>query len=64
MLPRTAIAVAFAAAAQSTGAEDIQAFVREGLGIWVMIGGIVAMIIVIAVIGVLAQRALTQLADQ
>ncbi len=61
MLPRTAVAVAFAAAARSTGAEDIQSFVRDGLGIWVMIGGVLAMIIVIAIIGAIAKRALAQL---
>ncbi|MEE2907728.1 MAG: VTT domain-containing protein [Planctomycetota bacterium] len=61
MLPRTAVAVAFAAAAQSTGAKDIQTFVSEGLGIWVLIGGIVLMLIVLMIIASIGQKALDRI---
>lgn len=61
MLPRTAVAVGFAAAARSTGAEDIQAFVKEGFGIWVLIGGIVLMLIVLMIIASIGQKALDRI---
>lgn len=61
MAPRTGI-VAFvaSAAAASTGAEDIQAFVKEGLGPWVLIGGIAAMIIMLMVLAHIANKALAK----
>jgi len=56
MLPRTAVAVGLAAAASATGARDIQTFAAErGLGL--LIAGAVAMIIVLAIIGAIAKRA-------
>ena len=61
MLPRTAVAVGFAAAARSTGAKDIQGFIEEGLGIWVLIGGIVLMVIVIMIIAAIGQKALERI---
>lgn len=61
MLPRTAVAVGFAAAARSTGADDIQGFIEEGLGIWVLIGGIVLMLIVIMIIASIGQKALERI---
>jgi uncharacterized membrane protein YdjX (TVP38/TMEM64 family) len=61
MLPRTAVAVAFASAAHDTGASDIQTFVKDGMGIWVLVGGIVTMLIVLIVIGSIGKRALDHL---
>ena len=61
MLPRTAIAVVFAAAAQSTGAKDIQTFVKDGLGIWVLICGVVVMLIVLMIITSIGQKALDRI---
>lgn len=58
MAPRTAVAVFFAAAAADSGAKDIQAFVKDGMGLWVFIGGIVVMLIVLAIIGHIANRAI------
>jgi len=61
MLPRTAIAVWLAAAAAATGAEDIQAFASER-GVWLVAGGVVSMVVVVAVIGSMAKAALRRLA--
>jgi len=61
MAPRTGIAVFFAAAAAATGAKDIQSFVQDGLGLWVLIAGIVVMLVVLAIIGNIASRALDRL---
>ena len=61
MLPRTAIAVFFAAAARSTGATDIQAFVKDGLGFWVLALGIVIMLIVLMIISAIGKRALNHM---
>lgn len=58
MLPRTAVAVFFAAAARSTGATDIQTFVKDGLGFWALAIGIVVMLIVLMIISAIAKRAL------
>lgn len=60
MAPRTAIAVFFAAAAANTGAEDIQSFVKHGLGMWWMLGGLVVMLIVLGILGLIANRAIDQ----
>lgn len=60
MLPRTAVAVVFAAAA-SREARDIVEFVREGPGPIILIGGIVLMFIVLAIIGAIANHALQRL---
>ncbi|MCH2154012.1 MAG: VTT domain-containing protein [Phycisphaerales bacterium] len=58
MLPRTAVAVFFAAAARSTGATDIQTFVKDGLGFWALAIGIVVMLVVLMIISSIAKRAL------
>jgi uncharacterized membrane protein YdjX (TVP38/TMEM64 family) len=57
MLPRTAVAVALAAAASSTGAEDIQSFVRHR-GPGLLLAGIVGGMAVLGVVGAIARRAL------
>lgn len=61
MIPRTLVLMLFASAAAQTGAEDIQAFVKQGPGWPVMAGGLVAMMAVIALIGSIARRALKSL---
>jgi uncharacterized membrane protein YdjX (TVP38/TMEM64 family) len=60
MLPRTAVAVIFAAAA-SREARNIVEFVREGPGIAYLIGGLVVMFIVLGIIGAMANQALQRL---
>jgi uncharacterized membrane protein YdjX (TVP38/TMEM64 family) len=57
MAPRTAVA-AFAAASARTQAKDIQTFVSDGPGLLVFIGGVVAMLVVLAVIGTIANHAI------
>ena len=57
MLPRTAVAVALAAAASATGAEDIQTFVRHR-GPWLLVAGVVGGMAVLGVLGAIARRAL------
>jgi uncharacterized membrane protein YdjX (TVP38/TMEM64 family) len=61
MLPRTAVAVALAAAAASTGAEDIQTFVRHR-GPVLLLAGIVGGMAVLGVVGAIARRALRRVA--
>jgi uncharacterized membrane protein YdjX (TVP38/TMEM64 family) len=62
MLPRTAVAVALAAAASATGAEDIQTFVRhQGPGL--LVAGIVGGMAVLGVVGVIARRALQRVTE-
>jgi uncharacterized membrane protein YdjX (TVP38/TMEM64 family) len=57
MVPRTAVAVALAAAASATGAQDIQTFVRhQGPGL--LVAGVVGGMTVLAVLGAIARRAL------
>ncbi|MCH2132477.1 MAG: VTT domain-containing protein [Phycisphaerales bacterium] len=63
MLPRTAVAVIFAAMARSTGADDIQAFIKEGLGPWMFIGGVAVMLVVLMIIGSIGKRALERLTN-
>ena len=58
MTPRTALFVGSAAAAASTGAVDIQTFITEGKGGLVMILGVVLLLVALAVIGWIADRAL------
>lgn len=60
MMPRTTVAVVFAATA-SREARDIQEFVREGPGPYVLIGGIVVMLVVLAILSAIANRALERL---
>lgn len=62
MIPRTAIAVTMAAAAAQTGAKDIQAFVKSGPGPAYLIGGLVALVIALAIIGRLANKAVEKVA--
>jgi uncharacterized membrane protein YdjX (TVP38/TMEM64 family) len=57
MLPRTAVAVALAAAASATGAEDIQTLVRHR-GPWLLVAGVVGGMAVLGVLGAIARRAL------
>jgi uncharacterized membrane protein YdjX (TVP38/TMEM64 family) len=57
MLPRTAVAVALAAAASSTGAEDIQTFVRHR-GPWLLAAGVMGGMAVLGALGMIARRAL------
>ncbi|TVQ58225.1 MAG: TVP38/TMEM64 family protein, partial [Phycisphaerales bacterium] len=61
MLPRTAVAVVFAATAAASGHDDLQAFIKDGPGPVVLIAGLVVMFIVLGVIGLIANRALEKL---
>jgi uncharacterized membrane protein YdjX (TVP38/TMEM64 family) len=61
MIPRTLVVMIFAAAAARTGAEDIQAFLREGPGWPVAVGGLGLMLMVMSIIGAIARRALIRL---
>lgn len=60
MLPRTAVAVVFAATA-SREARDIQEFVMDGPGPYVFIGGVVIMLIVLGILSMIANRALERI---
>lgn len=61
MLPRTAVVCLLAAAARSSGAEDIMSVYRNTPP-WVFWSGLAASIVVIAVVGRIAERALAGLA--
>jgi uncharacterized membrane protein YdjX (TVP38/TMEM64 family) len=63
MTPRTAIVAALAAAAAASGSADIVDFVAEKRNRWMFIGGLVATVIVLAVIGRIANRALERFAE-
>jgi uncharacterized membrane protein YdjX (TVP38/TMEM64 family) len=56
MAPRTGVAVAFAALA-ARGGRDIQEFLKEGPGKWVLVGGIVVMLGVLALLGHIGKKA-------
>lgn len=60
MMPRTAVAIFFAAIA-SNDSDDIQQFIKDGPGLTVMLVGLVVMFIVLGVIGVIANQALERL---
>jgi uncharacterized membrane protein YdjX (TVP38/TMEM64 family) len=60
MTPRTAVVVIVASAAAASGAKDLQSFIADGPGFWVFIGGIVVLIIVLAIIASIAKRALAR----
>lgn len=60
MIPRTAVAVVLAASAAQTGAKDIQEFAGER-GLWLLIGGIVAMFVVLIIISAIAKRAMDRM---
>ncbi|MBC7835098.1 MAG: TVP38/TMEM64 family protein [Phycisphaerales bacterium] len=59
MVPRTAIAVAMAAAAGARAA-DIGAFIKEGPGPYVLVGGLLATFVMLGVIGAIANKALAR----
>jgi uncharacterized membrane protein YdjX (TVP38/TMEM64 family) len=61
IVPRAFVLMLFAAAAAETGAHDIQAFVRQGPGWPVALGGVAAMVAAMALIGVIARKALASL---
>ncbi len=58
MAPRALVLMLFAAAAAQTGAHDIQAFVQQGPGWPAAVGGLLAMLAVVALIGAIARKAL------
>ncbi|MDP7029496.1 MAG: VTT domain-containing protein [Phycisphaerales bacterium] len=64
MTPRSAVIVFMSAAAAASGAEDLQSFIADGPGAWVLVGGIVAMLIVLGIIASIAQRALARVAGR
>ena len=57
MAPRTAIAVLFAALARA-GGKDMQTFIKEGPGTVVFVGGIVVMVMVLALLSHIGNRAI------
>ncbi len=59
MAPRTGIAVALAAAGRASGARDIQEFIEEQPW-WAVPAGVVAFMVVLGVIGLIANKALHQ----
>jgi len=58
MAPRTGVAVWLAAYGRGRGARDIQELMQQAKGPWYVIGGLVLTLIVFAIIGVIANRAL------
>jgi uncharacterized membrane protein YdjX (TVP38/TMEM64 family) len=64
MAPRTAVYCGFAAAARRSGSKDIQSFVQEGPGWIVFAVGIVLMVAVFAVLGRMANAALSRYGAQ
>lgn len=58
MAPRTILMVAFAAAAASRGARDIQSFVKESDGKWLFIAGVATLVVVLAILARIGQAAL------
>ncbi|MDG1839048.1 MAG: VTT domain-containing protein [Phycisphaerales bacterium] len=60
MSPRTAIIVLLSAAAAASGAKDLQTFVVDGPGTWVLIGGVVTLIVVFGIITFIAERAISK----
>ena len=63
MAPRTGLAAYLAAWAQATGAESIQDFARER-GWWLIVIGVVGMVVVLGIIGAIANHALNQMAGR
>jgi uncharacterized membrane protein YdjX (TVP38/TMEM64 family) len=57
MAPRTGLTVFLAATASATGAKDIGGFIREGPGKWVLIGGALLLILALAVLGYIGNKA-------
>ncbi len=64
MAPRTAVYIGFAAAARSSGSNDIQSFVEQGPGWIVFAAGLVLMVGVFVVLSRMANRALERVAAQ
>ena len=60
MSPRTAVIVLLSAAAAASGAKDLQTFILDGPGTWVLIGGVVTLIVVFGIITFIAERALSK----
>lgn len=58
MAPRTAVATGFAHAGASSGARDLQSFVSDGPGWWVLVIGLVLFVVVFQILAHLAQGAL------
>jgi uncharacterized membrane protein YdjX (TVP38/TMEM64 family) len=58
MLPRTAIVVGMGAAGAATGAKSIAEMLEQTERRWMLIGGIIAMVIVLAILAAIGRRAL------
>jgi len=58
MAPRTGVAIGLAAAGAASGARDIQDFVKEGPGLAVFIGGLVALVVVLGIIAHIGNKAI------
>jgi len=62
MTPRTALVAILAATAAASGSADIVDFVAEGRNRWIFFGGLAATLVVLAVIGRIANAALERFA--
>lgn len=62
MMPRLAVITFAAAAAASSGARDLQDFIKNGPGLWVAVAGIAAMVAALSVLGEIGRRALANAA--
>ena len=60
MSPRTAVIVLLSAAAAASGAKDLQTFIVDGPGTWVLVGGVATLIVVFGIITFIAERALAK----
>lgn len=63
MAPRTIVTVAFAAAGAATGAADIQTFVADGPGLWWFLVGLVSLVVVLGIIGRIANKAIARVLE-
>ncbi len=61
MVPRTGVAAYFAAIGAASGSRDIQEFIKDGPGPWIFAGGVIVMLIVLAVLGSIANKAIARL---
>jgi len=64
MTPRTAAIVLLAAAGAASGAEDLQTFISDGPGPWMLVAGIATLLIALAIIASIARRALSRFAER
>ena len=64
MLPRTAIVVGMGAAGAATGAASIVEMLEQSERRWMLVGGIVAMVIVLAILATIGRRALEKVTKQ